>query len=357
MPAILPDPTDLVSTGGSAGEAHSRMHGRTLDSVENILAYDVDTTGGTDCTSEIAEAISAVPEGGTVYMPAGTYNATIATSGKRLRLLGDGASTVLRASSTNPIISINGGGVAAGFYIGHMKIVNDGAGNGVELRRVHRSQVDNVLVTKAGNAGWQMYGCLLNQFNNIGTTSNETVPANGNAKYGLVLANDATLGSGCNANTFVNFVAEGCTTSPGVGIELLRAEGNVFIGGVSEGNTIGMRYNHATLVQHNWVFGTWFEANGTEISGTLTNNFIFRRDATSYLNLQFGDYIFLTGQFVFNAAVNGSAQNRIISGGGSPEGAYAGEPGSLYMDSTNGEAYVKKTGAGTTGWKAITHAA
>lgn len=41
---------------------------------------------------------------------------------------------------------------------------------------------------------------------------------------------------------------------------------------------------------------------------------------------------------------------------GSPESNVTADPGSFCLDTTNGEAYIKKTGTGNTGWKLVTHA-
>jgi hypothetical protein len=41
---------------------------------------------------------------------------------------------------------------------------------------------------------------------------------------------------------------------------------------------------------------------------------------------------------------------------GTPEGAVTATVGSLCIDKTNGELYVKNTGTGNTGWKKVTHA-
>jgi hypothetical protein len=53
---------------------------------------------------------------------------------------------------------------------------------------------------------------------------------------------------------------------------------------------------------------------------------------------------------------DGTGSVKTRGGSGSPESVVTAGPGSLYMDYTNGEVYVKKTGAGNTGWKIITHA-
>lgn len=50
------------------------------------------------------------------------------------------------------------------------------------------------------------------------------------------------------------------------------------------------------------------------------------------------------------------AGTRVCSKDGTPENAVVAPLGSLCMDTTNGELYVKKTGTGDTGWKLVTHA-
>lgn len=52
----------------------------------------------------------------------------------------------------------------------------------------------------------------------------------------------------------------------------------------------------------------------------------------------------------------GVDQTQFLSGSGSPEGVVSARRGSLYADYTNGENYIKNTGAGNTGWKLVTHA-
>lgn len=47
----------------------------------------------------------------------------------------------------------------------------------------------------------------------------------------------------------------------------------------------------------------------------------------------------------------------ITSNAGSPEGVVTASPGSICTDTTNGEAYIKKSGTLAVGWKLITHAA
>lgn len=47
----------------------------------------------------------------------------------------------------------------------------------------------------------------------------------------------------------------------------------------------------------------------------------------------------------------------IFTYAGSPESNQAAPVGSICLDTTNGVAYMKKTGTGNTGWKLVTQAA
>jgi hypothetical protein len=44
-----------------------------------------------------------------------------------------------------------------------------------------------------------------------------------------------------------------------------------------------------------------------------------------------------------------------ISGGGNPSGAISANPGSLYLDRTDGELWLKRTGTGSSGWVQVVH--
>lgn len=75
MTAIVPNgQVDRLATGGSAGEDHARMHGRTLEVWENVKAHGAVGNGVVDDTAAIQNAIDALPSsGGTAFFPAGTY--------------------------------------------------------------------------------------------------------------------------------------------------------------------------------------------------------------------------------------------------------------------------------------------
>ena len=46
----------------------------------------------------------------------------------------------------------------------------------------------------------------------------------------------------------------------------------------------------------------------------------------------------------------------IFTNAGTPEAAVTAAVGSICFDTTNGVAYIKKTGTGNTGWKLVTQA-
>lgn len=75
---------------GHEGELHSRMHGHTLGTEENVLAYGADKTGVEDSTANINAAIAATAEGGRLFFPSGTYKFSTLVLEKGITLRGDG---------------------------------------------------------------------------------------------------------------------------------------------------------------------------------------------------------------------------------------------------------------------------
>ncbi len=67
-----------------------------------------------------------------------------------------------------------------------------------------------------------------------------------------------------------------------------------------------------------------------------------------------------TAQIIYNGsdiiADNTYTLTTTRVGSGSPEGSVSAAVGTLWIDTTNGEIYIKHTGSGNTGWKLITHA-
>jgi hypothetical protein len=80
MPANIPAPTTLTNAT-TLGDTHSRMHGRNLKHVENVLAYGCVGDGTTDDRTNFQAAIDACSSagGGTVFAP-GPYTYAIASA-------------------------------------------------------------------------------------------------------------------------------------------------------------------------------------------------------------------------------------------------------------------------------------
>ena len=104
----------LVASSGSNligfVQAGSGAIGRTVQSklrdVISVLDFGADPTGIVDSTSAIQTAISAVPDGGTLFVPTGTYLLATATGSrllqinKRLQIIGDGWSSKFLVGSS-----------------------------------------------------------------------------------------------------------------------------------------------------------------------------------------------------------------------------------------------------------------
>ena len=75
------------------------------------------------------------------------------------------------------------------------------------------------------------------------------------------------------------------------------------------------------------------------------NNFGAVVNANGEMNPRFNEFLF--------ELVRQVNQNTLISGTGSPEGAVEAEPFKIYLDTSGNHFYVKKTGAGNTGWQLV----
>lgn len=67
-------------------------------------------------------------------------------------------------------------------------------------------------------------------------------------------------------------------------------------------------------------------------------------------------YAGLDASSLIDRANQTAGPDRVYRGAGSPEGVLAAAVGSLYLDTTNGDVYEKKTGAGNTGWLRLARA-
>lgn len=111
---------------------------------------------------------------------------------------------------------------------------------------------------------------------------------------------------------------------------------------------------------------TLLNSAGTDFTslrfGGTTSSFPMLKRSTTHIQVRMADdsgYGSLDAQWIAASrfASLSDSEIAITWGSGSPEGVQTRKPGSLYLDYTNGEAYIKNTGTGNTGWKLITRAA
>jgi hypothetical protein len=110
------DPLTALTKTSATSEAHSRMHGRTVDLWENVKAHGATGDGTTDDASAIQAAIDAAELiGGTVYFPPGVYivGTELVVDTYSTRLLGSGmgaptqsTSTVIKAAAASGLRSV-----------------------------------------------------------------------------------------------------------------------------------------------------------------------------------------------------------------------------------------------------------
>lgn len=243
--------------------------------VYNVMdpAYGATGNGSTADTAAIMAAIAACPEGGTVYLPEPSSFYLIDGAGivftKRINFRGAGVRTMLKRASNGPVLTIGDGAAGRrGYRVQDMTLAHTNAatsGDALYLNFVHSSVFENIYVPSCPDTGIHLdAGCLLNTFINCHASTN--LPFTGTSvhpKRGIWCAANS------NANTFIGCTEEGITTSPGVGIDL-DGDNNHFLGGASEGNTIGVRWGSG--VHHNLV-AQYMESNsGGDTNGTRGQN-------------------------------------------------------------------------------------
>lgn len=363
--------------------------------------YGATGDGSTDDTTAVQAAITALDStGGIVYFPAGTYKVTtgLTSTAANLALVGDpgvggwgavglGASVISvsgsivgftfnsAASSTifrGPVIkdlvfsgtSSGTGGVLikranhwivrdssiTGFTAGY-GVHSDGTGNVSQYPYLDNLNVSNcqVGIKHTVTNGMRIMGGM------IEGNSNNNTPLSGTTGIQIV--------SGDTCRTF-GTVIQGCSKSidqqdTGIGYHefhgnryeafdtaiTIAGDRNYVNGGSWSSTASGdTGISLASTADRNTLVVTGMSSVTTEVSDSGTNN------------------IQINGEFLASRTSGygygwSGQTNKIMSGAGSPESALAATVGSLYLDVTNGVAYMKKTGSGNTGWKLVTQAA
>lgn len=100
-----------TSTAGSQSAADKARQDNLAKGMVNVLDYGVDNTGTNDISTGLTNAIAALPNGGVVYFPAGTYKLTaaftVATAHITLRGSTKYNSVIFTTSTTVDILVLN----------------------------------------------------------------------------------------------------------------------------------------------------------------------------------------------------------------------------------------------------------
>ena len=256
--------------------------------VVNVLDYGSVGDGTTDNGTAIQAAINACPVGGTVYFPQGYYRTTTQITMKNnVSLLGEGVGSQLFMDGNNTLLYSAYQREVRYEKLGFFSNNTNSANSCVYLYRVDASYMD--FRALGGVTALKMQGCLLNEIryhcsvnkpqgavNWIYSGWTLSATQNGlylNTAFGSLDGDVAT-----NSNTFINNVIEGVVygvyvygqnpasvVTGGIG-----EFDNQFIGGTTEGNSIGF-YADGTY-QSMSIDGLHFEANGQDIILTRTVN-------------------------------------------------------------------------------------
>lgn len=250
-----PQPTDLLmlvdDPSGSALTQKITVN-NIRGGVYSVMDYGAAADGSTDDTTAINNAITATPTGGVLLFPVGTYRITSAISiTKQITIIGQGYNSAIFIDGAINGFAYDGSGISGGLQGCILRDMsfqgNAGTLNAIWMRRCHRNRIENITIPSIGNAGLYLYGSILNTFQNV-TVSVNLPSITGtpvNPTYGVQMVNDG--GMTANANTFINLIVEGITTAPGIGVAIPDGGvSNIFIGGTSEGNTIGIQLGSST---------------------------------------------------------------------------------------------------------------
>lgn len=166
------DASNVSYNEGGVGAVNTSVQAKLQESV-SVLDFGADPTGATDSTVAINAAVGALPAGGTLLFPVGTYsisspiifdgkNATVSAYGANFTLVGDNTGFVVKGTITNFTVlggSITGDNNAARPDSSTAQIgwlIGDAAGatiNNVTIRDVKVSQANVGFKASYGGGG------------------------------------------------------------------------------------------------------------------------------------------------------------------------------------------------------------
>jgi hypothetical protein len=264
----------------------------------NLMDYGAKGDDSTNNDAAIAAALAAVPAGGCLVIPRGTYRYNtpfnlpqcVVSYKSRLKYMGASTTSCVTAGPDN-------------YQLDHSRIIIDGQGhctNGITYNNVRGGTVFEVQVTNVTGDGFHCDYCQGVEFTHPVVSNNveafTTTPTNG-IQFGPLTPN--------SNNTIINPQFEKLTNA---GILFTNAINNAVINGTSEGNLYGVQCLGGTgqLCSFNTIYKMDLEVNSGRdiyVYGPAAGNNTFRDLAASSPNSIFVD------------AGSGNAVSNLFSGG------------------------------------------
>jgi hypothetical protein len=208
--------------------------------------YGAKADGQTDDTAAIQNAISGVPVGGILFLPAGTYLTSVPVRAKApIRIEGNGACIKLTAAS-DCVMEIDYTGYSGGYLYtngcGISNVILDVGGyavDGLSLKGTIDCDFRNIRVKNITGAGVRLHTAQTCLFTNIDVSPNV-----GDWMHGIYPTNGILLdGSPNSNNTFVNSNIDQCS---GSGIWLKSAINTLILNGTYEACYVGIEIGDAS---------------------------------------------------------------------------------------------------------------
>lgn len=258
--------------------------------------YVVSTTVGQGDYTDIQSAIDALPSGGgLIFVRAGTYTlaASINIKVANTQLQGEGVASIIQfnQASVTTAVKFNANDLERCAFRGFSVIQTNGSeatSVGISCGNQPFFQVDDVLVDNC-NSGIDINDTanlsFYSTYSNLEITNcNACIqlrgnPVNDNTFSQIrTLANDSGIGLDLqkgNGNVFINFDAEPNSTTGTIGIQIANSTSNysnTFIGTFAEGNATGLSILGSNAAGNIFIGGE-FTGNTADISDSGTDTF------------------------------------------------------------------------------------